>query len=153
MLAFLFSWLTVSAPAADSAHCASALRFAREAQGMTAEVTLDTLDDWRTRQRLSGCRITAAGVTTRGIAEEAARFFERLRAAGWTRTPDPFDAPNEASLRFRKEGSDCLFNLYDGARLFTDEEFRVNDAVTPRAGEARYQLLVQCATALPAAPR
>ena len=59
--------------------------------------------------------------------------IERLRAAGWTRTPDPMDAPNEASLRFRRDGADCLFNVYEVPRLYTEAEFRVNEAVTPAA--------------------
>lgn len=138
---------------ADTARCQAALRFVRDTQRMSAEVEVDTVDDWRTRQRLDGCRITAAGTTTLGVGAEAVRFFERLRTNGWTRTPDPRDAPNESSLRFRYAGTDCLFNVYEGARLFTEAEFRVNDAVSPRAGEARYQALVQCVPAMDAAPR
>jgi len=137
----------------DSTRCLAALRFVRDTQRMSAEVEVDTVDDWRTRQRLEGCRITAAGTTALGVGAEAARFFERLRAHGWTRTPDSRDAPNESSLRFRYAGTDCLFNVYEGARLFTEAEFRVNDAVSPRAGEARYQALVQCLPAMDAAPR
>ncbi len=138
---------------ADSVSCAEAAGFARVTQGMIARVDPDTIDDWRTGRRLRGCRVTAAGSTTLGVAGEAVRFYERLRAAGWTRTPDPRDAPNEASLRFRWAGTDCVFNIYADARLGTDAEFAVNDSVPARAGEARYQLLVLCMPALPAAPR
>ncbi len=100
-----------------------------------------------------GCRVTAAGATTIGIGEEAKRFYERLRAAGWTRTPDPRDAPHEASLRFRMGTTDCVFNIYDEARLDTDAEFAVNDSLQVRNGETRYQLLALCMPALPADPR
>lgn len=143
---------TSGAPA-DTARCAAAAHFLRDVQHMATELTPDTLDDWRTRRRLVGCRITAAGVTPLGTGAEAQQLFERLRAAGWTRTPEPRDAPNEASLRFRRDGSDCLFNVYDEARLFTEAEFRVIDAVAPRVGQRRYHVLVQCAEALPAAVR
>ena len=120
---------------------------------MIAAVEPDTIDDWRTRQRQSGCRITAAGVTPIGVAREAVKVYDRLRVAGWTRTPDPMDAPNEASLRFRRGGVDFLFNVYDVPRLSTDAEFRVNEAVAPAEGEVRYQVFVMCVPALPAAPR
>jgi hypothetical protein len=144
---------TAAVATRDTTRCTEAARFVREVQGMVADVRPDTVDDWRTRQRLPGCRITASGVTATGVAAEAARLFDRLRRAGWTRSPDPRDAPNESSLRFRRHDVDCLFNVYEEARLFTDEEFRVNDAVTPRPGERRYQLLGQCVAAQAAAPR
>ena len=56
---------------------------------MIAEVEADTIDDWRTRKRVAGCRITAAGGTEIGVAKEAVRFYELLRAAKWVRTPEP----------------------------------------------------------------
>ncbi|MBK8057272.1 MAG: hypothetical protein IPK33_05145 [Gemmatimonadetes bacterium] len=143
--------LAASAP--DTTPCVAAVGFLRDHQRMIAAVEPDTIDDWRTRQRQSGCRITAAGVTPIGVAREAVRVYDRLRVAGWTRTPDPMDAPNEASLRFRRGGVDCLFNVYDVPRLSTDAEFRVNEAVSPADGEVRYQVFVMCMPALPAAPR
>jgi hypothetical protein len=133
--------------------CAEAQDFATRERGMMALVDPDTLNDWRTRQRLEGCRVTAAGVTGIGLRAEAGRFYEQLRAAGWTRTPDPQDSPGEASLRFRKGGADCLFNVYGGVLLFTDAEFAVADAVVPPPGEERYHLLAICVPALDAAPR
>lgn len=139
--------------ATDSASCVEAASFARDTQHMIARVDPDTIDDWRTHRRLAGCRVTAAGVTSIGVGEEAKRFYERLRAAGWTRTPDPRDAPHEASLRFRHGATDCVFNIYGEARLGTDAEFAVNDSLATRAGAARYQLLVLCMPALPADPR
>ncbi|NIP94515.1 MAG: hypothetical protein GWO24_14160, partial [Akkermansiaceae bacterium] len=54
-------------------------------------------------------------------------FYDQLREAGWLRTPEPRDAPGEASLRFRKDGSDCLFNFYSGGLLGTDAELMVDD--------------------------
>jgi hypothetical protein len=119
---------------------------------MVAKVEADTIDDWRTRKLVPGCRVTAAGVTPRGPAEEAALLYERLRAAGWTRTPDPRDAPNEASLRFRLGGTDCLFNFYTGTTLATQAEIEVNNAVVPRPGQQRYNVLVLCMPAINAAP-
>ena len=88
-----------------------------------------------------------------GVAREAVRLYERVRAAGWTRTPDPRDAPNEASLRFRKEQSDCLFNVNAEAMLGTKAERAVNGAVTAKPGESRYQVFVMCMPAMPAAER
>ncbi|HEX4932486.1 MAG TPA: hypothetical protein VFV33_04850 [Gemmatimonadaceae bacterium] len=137
----------------DTVRCVAAARFLRDTQRMVAVLEPDTLDDWRTKARLAGCRVTAAGATRLGVGREAARFYERLRADGWTRTPDPLDAPNEASLRFRRDGTDCLFNVYEVPRLFTDAEFAVNDAVPLADGEVRYQALVQCVPAMPAAER
>jgi hypothetical protein len=74
-----------------------------------------------------------------------------VRAAGWIRTPDPRDSPNEASLRFRHGRSDCLFNVNAQALLLTDAESRVLDAVIPKAGESRYHVFVMCMPAMPAA--
>jgi len=138
---------------ADTARCQEAARFLRTEPRRIAIIERDTIDDWRTGRRLAGCRVTAAGITRGGLAGEAARFFERLRAAGWTRTPEPRDSPNEASLRFRQGGTDCVFSVYGDARLGTDAEFLVNDSVTAGAGELRYQVLVLCIPALPAPPR
>jgi hypothetical protein len=123
----------------------------RSDRGMTAIVEADTFDDWRTRKRLPGCRITAAGVTSITVQREAAHFYDRLRASGWTRTPDPRDSPNEASLRFRYGESDCLFNVNAEALLLTDAESRVLEAVIPKAGERRYHVFVMCTPAMPAA--
>lgn len=133
--------------------CAAAEDFAVRERGMVALVDPDTLNDWRTGQRLVGCRVTAAGVTGIGLRAEAERFYEVLRAAGWTRTPDPRDSPGEASLRFRKGAVDCLFNVYGGVLLFTESEFAVTDAVIPSPGGERYHLLALCVPALDAAPR
>ncbi|MCC6318353.1 MAG: hypothetical protein IT361_11755 [Gemmatimonadaceae bacterium] len=132
--------------------CAEARRFV-ERSGMVAVVERDTIDDWRTRQRTPGCRVTAAGATAVGIRRAAEDFYQRLRAAGWTRTPDPIDAPNEASLRFRHAAVDCLFNVYEGAVLNTEAEARAATVVEPRQGERRYHAFVMCVPAAPAAPR
>ena len=102
---------------------------------------------------MPGCRVAAAGLTSRELGEEATLFYERLRAVGWTRTPDPRDAPNEASLRFRLDGTDCLFNFYTGGILGTEDEIEVNSAVVPNPGELRYNFLVLCMPVMDAAPR
>lgn len=143
----------LGAQRADTARCAQAGRFMRSLPAVVAILEPDSVDDWRTGRKLAGCRITAAGLTRIGPAGEAVRFYERVRQAGWVRTPDPRDAPNEASLRFRRDGSDCLFNVSAEGLLFTEAEARVIDRVVPGSGEQRYHVLVQCIPALPARPR
>lgn len=134
--------------------CEEAERFVREVAGMVAVTNPDTIDDWRTRAMVPGCRVTAAGATGRSETDEARRFYELLREAGWGRTPDPRDAPNEAALRFRREGADCLFNFYTSSvALNTEAELRVSDTVARRPGERLYFFLVLCTPAAPAAPR
>ena len=134
------------------AHCVEAHRFVSEVRGMAAVTEPDTIDDWRTDRTVHGCRVTAAGVTTQEHRAEAIAFFQALRDDGWTRTPDPQDAPNEASLRFRKEGTDCLFSFYTAGLLGTEAEAIVVDARVPGAGERRYNFAVQCMPAAPATP-
>ena len=135
------------------AHCTEAARFLADTLGMAVQSDPDTIDDWRTAKRQPACRVTSAGLTTRSLAEEARRFYERVRQAGWSRTPDPHDAPREASLRFRNDGSDCLFNVYEGALLLTNAEREVSAARVPATGEQRYNVFVVCLPALPAAVR
>lgn len=149
--------VSVVLPAALSAQvelCDDAERFVREVAGMVAVTDSDTIDDWRTRAMVPGCRVTAAGATSRSEVEEARRFYEQLRDAGWGRTPDPRDAPNEAALRFRRRGADCLFNFYTSSvALNTEAELTVSDAVVRQPGERLYFFLVLCTPAAPAAPR
>ncbi len=133
--------------------CADAAAFLRTDRQMAVVVEADTLDDWRTRRTLTGCRITAAGGTVRGVQPEAVAFYERVRAVGWVRTPEPYDAPNEASLRFRMGKADCLFNVYGDAMLMTDAEDRADAAKPLGTGETRYHVYVMCVPAMPAAPR
>ncbi|QJR37379.1 hypothetical protein [Gemmatimonas groenlandica] len=144
--------LLVAPHVTDTAPCAEAARFLRTERHMLAEVEVDTIDDWRTKKRVAGCRITAAGGTEIGVNKEAVRFYELLRAAKWVRTPDPRDSPNEGSLRFRWEQSDCLFNINAEALLGTDAEQRVNDKLQVPAGQTRYQIFVMCMPAMAAAP-
>lgn len=134
------------------ARCLDAQRFMR-ARAMASETSPDSVDDWRTGRVHAGCRVTAAGLTRQSLTGEATAFYGALRAAGWTRTPDPRDAPNEASLRFRRGNVDCLFNVYGDGLLFTDAELRVSEARVPAAGERRYGVLAQCIPALPAKPQ
>ena len=134
-----------------SALCAEAERFVRDTVGMVAIVEPDTVDDWRTRRLVPGCRVTAAGSTSRPDSAEARAFFERIRQSGWVRTPDARDAPNEASLRFRRDGADCLFNYYTlRSPLATEAELTVSNAVERRPGERLYNMFVQCTPAAPA---
>jgi len=140
-------------PVSTQPLCTDAATFLRGDRQMAAIVEADTLDDWRTRQRLVGCRITAAGGTVRGVQPEAVAFYERVRAAGWVRTPEPYDAPNEGSLRFRMGKADCLFNVYGDPMLMTEAEDRADEARALGPGEKRYHVYVMCLPAMPAAPR
>jgi hypothetical protein len=134
-------------------HCTEAARFLGTERGMAIVTESDTIDDWRTDKRQPGCRVTSAGLTQNSLAEEAVRFYEHVRRDGWTRTPDPRDSPGESSLRFRKRERDCLFNVYGSALLGTDAERKVETATSPRPGESRYYVFVQCMPAQPAKPR
>ncbi len=150
-------WAIILTPAATSAQqqerCQAAEHFLVEVVGMTAVSRPDTINDWRTQQMVPGCRVMAAGLTSRDFGDEATLFYERLRAVSWTRTPDPRDSPNEASLRFRQDRTDCLFSFYTGGILGTEDEIEVNTAVVPSPGEQRYNFLVVCMPAMEAAPR
>jgi hypothetical protein len=145
--------------AARNAHaqqirlCADAERFLSGELQMAVKTEPDTISDFRTGGKHAGCRVTAASLTSTGLADEAVRFYERVRQAGWVRTPDPWDSPRESSLRFRKNGSDCLFNLYEGALLLTAAEREVSIARTPGSGQSRYGVFVMCVPVLPAKPR
>ena len=140
--------------AAQAELCEGAERFMREVMGMVAVAEPDTIDDWRTRRMVPGCRVTAAGASSMPSVDIAGGFYEVIAESGWVRTPDPRDAPNEASLRFRRDRVDCLFNYYDSSMsLNTDAEMMVSDAVYVGRGEKLYNFLVLCTPAAPAAPR
>lgn len=133
--------------------CEAADRFLTGDRLMVTRIEPDTLDDWRTHKKLVGCRVTAAGGTTRGVQPEAVFFYERVRAVGgWVRTPEPRDSPNEASLRFRTGQVDCLFNVYGPAMLNTEAEDAVDAARPLKTGEVRYHVYAVCVPAMPAAP-
>ena len=120
---------------------------------MTAEISPDSIDDWRTQLTLPACRVTAAGsLVTRAPGEENLIFYQTLLDAGWSRTPDPHDRPNEAALRLRFEETDCFFTPYFGIRLFTEAEFRVSKAYHAPEGATRFNYLAVCMQALPPAP-
>lgn len=136
--------------AQETEHCVQAHRHLEEVADMAAITDPDTIDDWRTGRMVPGCRVTAAGVTSLPPEELIREFYDGLRSAGWERTPDPADAPNEASLRFRKDGADCLFNYYTDGMLFTESEEEVDNAVIPVPGQSRYNFLVMCMPAMPA---
>lgn len=154
MLSLAATLLASSPPAvADTTYCVAAAQFLRTSLHMPAIIDRDTIDDWRTGKKTPGCRVTAAGATDIGVNKEAVRFYERVRAAGWARTPDPIDAPNEAALRFRWEGSDCLFHVNREPLLSTMAEAKVNNALKLGPGETSYQIFVACVPAAPAKPR
>lgn len=139
---------------AQTELCLEAERFVRDVMGMVALSEPDTIDDWRTRKMVPGCRVTAAGATRVSGADLIEEFYARVEEAGWTRTPDPRDAPNEASLRYRRSGADCLFNYYDNTTtLGTEAELVVSEGVPRQPGESLYNFLVMCVPAAEAAPR
>ena len=152
-LTLLCSLVAARLEAQQARLCAEAGRFLSQEMQLAARTDADTINDFRTGRKHAGCRVTAAGLTATPLAHEAARFYEQVRKAGWTRTPDPWDAPRESSLRFRKSGSDCLFNLYEGALLLTEAEREVAAARVPTAGQSRYGVFVMCVPVMPAKPR
>jgi hypothetical protein len=134
--------------------CTGAERFLVETIGMVAVSEPDTIDDWRTQAMVPGCRVTAAAGSRQPTADIVRDFYKVLDESDWVRTPDPRDAPNEASMRYRRDGADCLFNFYGQAMaLNTDAELFVSDAVHLGPGEKLYNFLVLCTPAAPAAPR
>ncbi len=141
------------AGAQDLRRCEAVQQFLTEDFAMVAETERDTMDDWRTQKMLPGCRVTAAGGTQLGMSDTATLLYEQLLAVGWTRTPDPRDAPNESALRLRLDDTDCFFSVYDRyVVLGTAAEMRVNQALIRSSDEARYNVLVQCIQAMEAAP-
>jgi hypothetical protein len=153
-LATFAVFLTPIGASAQVELCESAERYVREVIGMIAVTEPDTIDDWRTRAMVPGCRVTAAAAARRPVRDAARAFYETILDDGWVRTPDPRDAPNEASMRFRKDGADCLFNYYDNSMsLNTEAEMTVTDAVWVGPGQEIYNFLVMCTPAMPAASR
>jgi hypothetical protein len=143
---------TAVVSAQDLKRCEPLERIMREDLAMAVEMSPDSMDDWRTNLRLPACRVTAAGSAATGTpGEENNIFYETLRLAGWERTPDPHDLPGDAALRLRFQGADCFFTPYVGIRLFTEAEFRVNNAYHAPPNETRYNYLAVCVEALPAA--
>ena len=133
--------------------CLDAERFIQNVAGMVSLTEPDTVNDWRTQSATPGCRVTAAAATKQLSRNLVKDFFNLLQSDAWIRTPDPRDAPNEGSLRFRKGQADCLFSFYDSSvSLNTDAELTVSDAVFKTVGEKLYHFLVLCTPAAPAAP-
>lgn len=154
---FLMATALLAVPAGAEGQtelCVDAERFVRDVMGMVALSEPDTIDDWRTREMVPGCRVTAAGASRLSGADVVEEFYARIEEEGWTRTPDPRDAPHEASLRYRQSGADCLFNYYGNTTtLGTEAELVVSEAVPRRPGESLYNFLVMCVPAAQAAPR
>lgn len=154
LLILLASAASPASATSQVALCEGAERFVRETIGMVAMSEPDTIDDWRTKAMVPGCRVTAAGAMAQSASEQVRLFYQLLQESGWARTPDPRDAPNEASLRFRRDGADCLFNYYDSSSsLNTEAELTVSDAVPLEPGQRLFNFLVMCTPAAPAAPR
>ena len=144
---------TVAVAQDERERCIPVERFLSEELGFVVRTDPDTMDDWRTRRIVPACRVTGARTTRLALDDEAEDFYVRLRDSGWSRTPDPRDAPNEASLRFRRAETDCLFNIYKGPLVASPAELEVSSAVLPEPGEIRFNVLVQCMPAMAAAPR
>jgi hypothetical protein len=128
----------------DLGRCQHAERYLTEQFGMIAETGPDTLDDWRTDRLLPACRVTAAGSTSLAMRDVAEGLFAGLFETGWTRSPDPQDAPNESSFRLRQADTECLFSFYDNIALGTAAELRVTNALVIPPGEKRFNVLAQC---------
>jgi hypothetical protein len=133
-----------AASAPDLARCQYAERYLTEQFGMIAETGPDTLDDWRTDRLLPACRVTAAGSSALAMGDVAQGLYEGLFATGWTRSPDPQDAPNESSFRLRQADTECLFSFYDNIVIGTPAEIRVSSALVISPGEKRFNVLAQC---------
>ena len=140
--------------AQDIRRCEPVQTFLTQNFGMVAEAERDTVDDWRTHKLTPGCRVTAAGGTSLGMTDTAELIYDQLMASGWTRTPDPRDAPAESALRLRWKETDCFFSVYTMATMAigTETERRVTKAFVPNSQDARYNVFVQCVPAMAAAP-
>ena len=138
--------------AQDLKRCEPVHSFLTQDFGMVAEISRDTIDDWRTHKILPGCRVTAAGGAAFGIGEQATLMYRQLMAAGWKRSPEPRDAPAESALRFRLADTDCFFSPYSGIAIGTEAERRVSQAFKRNSEDAPFNVLVQCVQAMDAAP-
>ncbi len=145
---------TDAAGVQDIKRCEPVQKFLTESFAMVAVTERDTMDDWRTQKKLPGCRVTAAGGTSLGMTDTAELLYDQMMAAGWTRTPDPRDAPAESALRLRWEETDCFFGVYTMATMAigTETERKVTMAFVPNHQDARYNVFVQCIPAMEAAP-
>jgi hypothetical protein len=132
------------AAAPDLGRCQYAERYLTEQFGMITETGPDTLDDWRTDRLLPACRVTAAGSTSLEMRDVAEGLYAGLFATGWTRSPDPQDAPNESSFRLRQADTECLFSFYSNIVIGTPAEIRVSTALIISPGEKRFNVLAQC---------
>lgn len=137
----------------EEEYCLDARDYLSGEFGNLVRVDPDTIDDWRTRQMVLGCRVYASEATELDMAATAQRFYDRVMSAGWTRTPNPRDMPNEAAIRLRMDDADCLFHVYNGPLIGTPSEIEVSSSVETQPGEQRYNVLVQCMQATEAAPR
>jgi hypothetical protein len=139
------------AAAPDLDRCQHAERYLTEQFGMIAETGPDTLDDWRTDRLQPACRVTAAGSTALEMRDVAEGLYAGLFASGWTRSPDPQDAPEESSYRLRQADTECLFSFYSNIVIGTPEEIRVSSALVISPGETRFNVLAQCTPPLESA--
>lgn len=135
-----------------ASYCAGASDYLSTRLRNAAAVDPDTIQDWRTDQTFHGCRVYAAAATSLSMNVTAQQFYEDLLASGWTRTPDARDMPNEAAVRLRKDGMDCLYHVYNGPLLNTPSERTVIQSVKLAAGDQLYNILAQCMPAMDAAP-
>lgn len=135
-----------------ASYCVGASDYLSARLESAAVVDPDTIQDWRTGQTFHGCRVYAAAATSSSMNVTAQQFYEALLASGWSRTPDARDMPNEAAIRLRKDGMDCLYHVYNGPLLNTPSEQSVIQSVNLSAGDQLYNILAQCMPAMDAAP-
>lgn len=133
-------------------YCAGARDYLGDRLGNPTLVDPDTIQDWRTRQSFFGCRVYAAASTAASMSATAQQFYEALVASGWIRTPDARDMPNEAAIRLRKDGMDCLYHVYNGPLLNTPSEQQVIQSVDLGPDDQLFNILAQCMPAMDAAP-
>lgn len=134
----------------EERYCLGARSYLADSLRTLALVDPDTIQDWRTRQTVLGCRVYASQATRMEQTPAARAFYDRLLASGWTRTPDPLDMPNEAAIRVRQDNMDCLFHVYKAPLLNTPSEIAVTESITLQPGEGQFNLLAQCMPARPA---
>jgi hypothetical protein len=128
----------------EERYCLAAQSYLADSLNTLALVDPDTIQDWRTRQTVLGCRVYASQATRLNQNAAATEFYDRLLASGWTRTPNAMDMPNEAAIRVRQGNVDCLFHVYKPPLLNTATEIAVTDAIDLQPGESQYNLLAQC---------
>ena len=134
----------------EERYCEGARSYLADSLHTLALVDPDTIQDWRTRDTVLGCRVYASQATPLEQTPAARAFYDRLLASGWARTPDPLDMPNEAAIRVRQDNFDCLFHVYKAPLINSPSELEVTNSIKLQPGEGQFNVLAQCMPARPA---